>query len=175
MATVHLCNTKTCPCTPRTPTSTSTVPQNDPSSSVKKKINKKSMESHTKLLKVIKNGFQSIKKSEKVKSQSKSASVNIDLVNKTHKNGAPIAGYMEKQLKSIQVRQSQWDLEKICEKTPQKVIGRGEDGRVHIHAYGTWGKGARGRGWGTWGRGARGREWGTWGRVHGDVGGGEVS
>ena len=68
------------------------------------------MESHTKSLKVIKNGFQSIKKSEKVKSQSKSASVNIDLVKKTHKNGAPIAGYMEKQLKSIQVRQSQWDL-----------------------------------------------------------------
>ena len=95
------------------------------------------MESHTKSLKVEKNGFQSIKKSEKVKSQSKSVIVNIDLVKKTHKNGASIAGYMEKQLKSIQVRQSQWNLEKICEKNPQKVIGRGEDGRVHIHAYGT--------------------------------------
>ena len=32
------------------------------------------------------------------------------LVKKTHENGASIAGYMEKQLKSIQVRQSQWDL-----------------------------------------------------------------
>ena len=98
-------------------------------------------------------------------------------MNKTHKNGAPIAGYMEKQLKSIQVRQSQWDLEKICEKTPQKVIGRGEDGRVHIHAYGTWGSGGGGR----WGKGARGRGWGTWVQgegsgVHGegDVGGGGV-